>query len=85
MNPVWHFMINPFSGSEPLCGSYSGSPCGITLEAGDVTCPECLAQMDSPKMRDSETRRVALQAQAEREWRQSNPAAARLYDRLRRS
>lgn len=78
---VWHYMINPYNGSEPLCGS-SGHNEGVTLGGERVTCVRCLTQMDGLVARQSRATAAALEAQAETAWRQGNPTAAALYDSL---
>lgn len=79
---VWHYMIDPFDGSLPLCGTHRSGE-GVTMGESDVTCPECLAQMSGTVAQASRERTAALQARAEAEWRRRDPASAALYDSMK--
>jgi hypothetical protein len=77
-----HFMLNPYDGSDALCDSVHNRE-RVSLNGADVNCPRCLRLMDSPVVRESETRWRALAAEAEQRWRRQNPVLAALVDRRR--
>jgi len=78
---TWHALINPFDGSDSLCGE----GCYLTMNYENVNCPACLELMKSKRFADSVALTDAQQASAERAWRQSDPQAARLHDLLKGS
>lgn len=76
-----HYLIDPFSGSYPLCEVRAATY--LTMDKNDVDCPDCIALFGGSKAVDSEMNTASLQATAEQEWRGTEPASASLWDRLK--